>query len=356
MSRPIVAIVDLHALRNNLAVARHHAGSARVMAVVKANAYGHGLGNVLPALTDADAIAVVELESAVFARDRGYVKPLVLLEGFFSQDELARFVELSLTAVVHCAEQIEMLRSARLTRPIDVHIKINTGMNRLGFAPEELSAVTEALRGSGNVRELVAMTHFADADGKHGVDWQLERFNAAISGLSLSSCMANSAALLRYPQTRGGWVRPGIMLYGASPFADVSANTLGLRPVMTLRSRVIAVQNLRPGDSVGYSRTFIAPRAMRIGVIACGYGDGYPRHAPTGSPVTISGQRVATVGLVSMDMLCVDLSTVSEAGVGSEVTLWGDGLPVEEVATAAGTVSYELLCALKSRVPVEVRQ
>lgn len=356
MSRPVRAIVDLRALRNNLAVARRHAGHAKVMAVVKANAYGHGLGNVLPALADADAIAVVELESALFARDQGYAKPIVLLEGFFSQDELSRFAEHSLTAVIHCSDQIEILRRTRLTRAIDVHVKINSGMNRLGFRPEELSVVAEALRNSGNVREVVAMTHFADADGKHGVAWQLERFNAAAAALSLSSCMANSAALLRYPQTRGAWVRPGIMLYGASPFADVSANSLGLQPVMTLQSRVIAIQKLRAGDTVGYSRSFTAKQDMRIGVVACGYGDGYPRHTPSGSPVTLAGQRVATVGLVSMDMLCVDLTAAPEAGVGTQVTLWGDGLPVEEVATAAGTVSYELLCALKSRVSVEVRQ
>ncbi|MGH8678005.1 MAG: alanine racemase, partial [Burkholderiales bacterium] len=272
MSRPVHAVIDLRALHNNVVVARRHAGDARLIAVVKADAYGHGLANVLPALGDTDAIAVVEFESAVFARARGYGKPIVLLEGFFSPGELSRFSELSLTAVIYQREQVEMLRVARLKRVIDVHVKLNSGMNRLGFRPDELAAVVAALRASGNVGEITAMTHFADADGKHGIEWQLERFNAAAAAQGLPSSMANSAALLRYPQARGSWVRPGIMLYGASPFAELTANSLSLQPVMTLQSRIIAIQDLAPGDTVGYSRTYTARKAMRIGVVACGYG------------------------------------------------------------------------------------
>lgn len=354
MPRPIEAIVDLSALRNNLRVAKKHAQQARVFAVVKADAYGHGFDRVYPALSQADGLAMLELDSAIRVREIGYQKPLLLLEGFFDSREIETFSAQSLTTVVHHADQVDMLCAARIPRPIDVHLKINTGMNRLGFAPKAFAAAAAALRASANVGSLVAMTHFAGADGERGVDWQLERLRAAMPGTGLPLAAANSAALLRHPQALGDWVRPGIMLYGASPFVDVDAETFGLKPVMTLRSRVISTQQLLPGDSVGYGCTFSAERSMRIGIVACGYGDGYPRHAPVATPVLVDGQRTGTVGLVSMDMLAVDLSSLEAAGVGSEVILWGRGLPVETVATAAGTVSYELLCSLKSRVPVSV--
>ena len=199
------------------------------------------------------------------------------------------------------------------------------------------------------------MTHFADADGERGVDWQLQPLTELAGSLGTKTCTANSAALLRYPQSHGDWVRPGIMLYGASPFEDVKAAQLGLQPVMTLRSRLIDVQHLRSGDCVGYGCTFTADKPMRIGVVAAGYGDGYPRHALTGTPALVAGQRVGTIGRVSMDSLCVDITELPEVGVGSEVTLWGESLPVEEVAASAGTVSYELLTKMTARVPCVVR-
>ena len=354
MPRPIDAVIDLDALRDNLRVAKVHAQRARVLAVVKANAYGHGFARVFSALSHADGLAMLELDAALKARELRYEKPLLLLEGFFDNAELRTFSEHSLTAVVHHPDQIEMLRASRLSRPIDVHLKINTGMNRLGLAPLVFSAAVASLRESANVASVVAMTHFADADGARGVDWQLERLRAASQGLTLPVSAANSAALLRYPQTHGDWVRPGIMLYGVSPFNDADAKSFGLQPVMTLRSRVISTQQLMPGDGVGYGCTFTARRAMRIGIVACGYGDGYPRHAPAGTPVLVDGQQTGTVGLVSMDMLAVDLTDLQAVGVGSAVTLWGRGLPVETVAGVAGTVSYELLCSLKARVPVTV--
>jgi alanine racemase len=355
MPRPIEALIDLNALRHNLGVAREHAGTARVIAVAKADAYGHGFMRVFPAYSQADALGLLELETAVAARARGWDKPVVLLEGFFEAGELPVFSDLSLTAVVHDPGQVEMLCAASLPRPIDVHLKLNTGMNRLGLAPEAFARAAAALRASGNVGEIVAMTHFADADGAHGVDWQRERLQAATRGLSLAVSAANSAALLRHAQARCDWVRPGIMLYGASPFAEVPAERMGLHPVMTLRSRIISVQQLAAGDSVGYGCTFTARQPMRIGIVACGYGDGYPRHARHDTPVLVDGQRTGTVGLVSMDMLAVDLTALAGSGVGSAVTLWGRDLPVETVAAAAGTVSYELLCALKARVAVAVK-
>src|SRR3989441_1198163 len=227
--------------------------------------------------------------------------------------------------------------------------KLNTGMNRLGFPAEDLRGVLDRLRNCSSAGAIALMTHFADADGKRGVRWQLERFVAATAGVDLPKSLANSAALLRYPESHKDWVRPGIMLYGCSPFPDESAEALGLEPAMTLTSELIAVRDLRPGDSVGYGGTYTASGTMRIGIVACGYADGYPRHAPTGTPILVCGRRTRTLGRVAMDMLFADLSGISGAEVGSAVTLWGEGLSADEVAASAGTGSYELLCALAPR-------
>jgi len=356
MPRPIEAIIDLQALRSNVAVALRHAAGAGVFAVVKADAYGHGLNRILPALDGAGGFAVVEMDIALRLRADDATRPILLLEGFFDEQELAEISRHGLSTVVHEHAQLDMLLVAALPQPVDVFVKINTGMNRLGFTIGDCPDVVGKLTSCANVREIVLMTHFADADGERGVDWQLRPLLelAASSGLK-KICAANSAALLRYPETRGAWVRPGIMLYGASPFEDETATQLGLRPVMTLRSRIISVQTLAPGDSVGYGCTYVADRETRIGIVAAGYGDGYPRHAPSGTPVEVAKKIVTTVGRVSMDTLCVDLGPVPEAGVGSAVTLWGEGLPVEQVASSAGTVSYELLTKVTRRVPFRVQ-
>jgi alanine racemase len=228
-------------------------------------------------------------------------------------------------------------------------------MNRLGFAGEQARAAYSRLQASGKVSAISLMTHFADADGAAGVGAQMARYAESTAGLTAETSLANSAAILRYPETHADWVRPGIMLYGCSPFADQSAEALGLRPAMTLASEIIAIQDLKPGDRVGYGGSFAAQQPMRIGVVACGYADGYPRHAPNGTPILVAGKRTAMVGRVSMDMVCADLSGIAQAGVGSPVTLWGEGLSADEVAASAGTISYELLCALAARVPqVEV--
>jgi alanine racemase len=245
-----------------------------------------------------------------------------------------------------------MLEHARLPSRIDVFLKVNTGMNRLGLSPDSVRGAYARLQACGNAGDITLMTHFANADDPRGIEWQLEIFRRASAGLDLPVSTSNSAALLRYPDSTQGWSRPGIMLYGASPFPEQSADALGLMPAMTLQSSIIAVQSLKLGDSVGYGAAFAAEQRMRIGVVACGYADGYPRHAPSGTPIVVNGRRTRTVGRVSMDMLCVDLTHLPDAGVGSAVVLWGEGIPVEEVAAAAGTVSYELLCALAARVPV----
>lgn len=356
--RPIRATMDLAAVRANLGVIRARAPASRVWAVCKANAYGHGLERLAPALAGADGLALLELDAAIMLRERGNAQPMLMLEGFFAEQELAVYSRLGIATVVHHDEQLRMLKAARLDRPLAVHLKFNSGMNRLGFDAAGLRRAFEALSGHANVAALTLMTHFADADGAPGVVDAHARFERATAGMPLPATLANSAAILRYPQTHRDWVRPGILLYGCSPLADTPAQDLGLRPVMTLRSRIIAVRTLAAGDRVGYGGTYTADLAMRVGVVACGYADGYPRHAPgtpdRGTPVLVAGRRTRTVGRVSMDMLIVDLSDLPEAGIGSEVVLWGEGLSADEVASAAGTVSYELLCALAPRVPVDV--
>jgi alanine racemase len=351
MPRPIRATFDLAAFAHNLGVARTRAGHARIWAVVKANAYGHGLARALRALDAADGFALLDLDRAVQLRDAGVRRPILLLEGFFAPQDLDPIAAHALSTVVHSPEQIAMLESVRLPARLSVVLKVNTGMNRLGIPPAAMRQTVDRLKAATSVADITLMTHFADADGPGGVAEQLARFESAAAGLAFPRSLANSAALLRYPQTHGDWVRPGIMLYGCSPFADESAAALGLAPVMTLTSELIAVRQLAPGDRVGYGGTFAADQAMRIGVVACGYADGYPRHAPTGTPVLVDGRRTRIVGRVSMDMLTVDLAGIPGARVGTPVTLWGQGLSCDEVAAAAGTVSYELLCALAPRVP-----
>lgn len=353
MYRPIKATFDLAAFNNNLAIARQYAGGAKVMAVIKAGAYGHGLLRAARAFADADGFALLELDDAVRLRDAGFRQRILLLEGFFDARELPLILHHGLSVMIHSAEQLARLEALKTDRKIDLFLKFNTGMNRLGFPAAQAGAVIDRVRALAHVGEVVLTTHFSDAEGAGGVGAQIGEFDRLVARAGYARSLANSAALLRFPEAHGDWVRPGIMLYGASPLEDRTAAQLGLEPCMTLESAVIAVQDLKPGDTVGYGRTFTAARPMRIGVVACGYADGYPRHASNGCPVLVEGVRVPMAGRVSMDMLCVDLSTLPQAGIGSRVTLWGKGLPVEQVAAAAGTVSYELLCALARRVPVD---
>jgi alanine racemase len=352
MSRPIQARVDLEALSSNLRIARKRAPSARIMAVVKAAAYGHGLSRTINALGEADGFALLDMDEAVALREKGVRQTLLLLEGFFTPDDVTRAAQFDIACAIHSASQIAMLDACPGRHALSLWLKINTGMNRLGFMPQEVPAVIEKLKSHPAVKDITLMTHFAEADEAAGVAGQLEVFNAATAPYRMPRSLANSAALLRYPETHGDWVRPGIMLYGASPFTEVSANALGLKPAITLHSKIISVRTLKAGARVGYGGAFAADAPMRIGIVAAGYADGYPRHAQTGTPVLVEGVRTRTLGRVSMDMLCVDLSTYPDADIGSGVTLWGEGLPVEEVARAAGTISYELLCALAARVPL----
>jgi alanine racemase len=367
MPRPIEARIDLAALRHNYLVAREYASrrhrEAKAWAVVKANAYGHGLLRAAAALADvADGFALLDLDEAIALRQAGIRQPILLLEGFFEAADLSICATHALSVVVHSLEQLRVLRQAALAAPglrLPIYLKLNSGMNRLGITAAQLPAVRRELEALPTPGPLTLMTHFAEADGVGGercVAWQLERFAAMTAdwpaAASLPLSLANSAAILRYPQTAHDWVRPGIMLYGGSPFADQDAASLGLKPVMTLHSRILAVQEIGIGERVGYGGTFVAQRPTRVGIVACGYADGYPRHAPGGTPIVVDGRRTQTLGRVSMDMLACDLTELPKAGVSSPVVLWGEGLPADEVASAAGTISYELFCALARRVPV----
>jgi alanine racemase len=353
MPRPIQAHIDLSALENNLQLARRTT-SARLMSVIKADGYGHGLMRAAEALAASDGFALLDIQDAARLREAGYNQTILLMEGFFYTVDLAIVSEYDLACVIHSPWQIAMLDAYPGRGTLDVWLKVNTGMNRLGFAPQQVAQAMEYLQRHRAVRDISLMTHFANADDARGIAEPFALFNDVAAPYRVARSLANSAALLRYPETHGDWVRAGIMLYGSSPFADVSAQQLGLKPAMTLSSRIIATQELRAGDEVGYGAQFRAEHHMRIGIVACGYADGYPRHAPNGTPILVDGQRTKTLGRVSMDMIYVDLSALPQAEVGSHVVLWGEGMPIDEVARAAGTISYELMCALAKRVPVVV--
>jgi alanine racemase len=361
MPRPLYALIHTQALQGNLARLRLATGDARLWAVVKANAYGHGVARVFEGLRGADGFAVLDLAEAQILRDLGWRGPVLLLEGVFEQRDLELCSRLDLWHVVHTEAQIDMLSRHKTQVPHRVFLKMNSGMNRLGFAPERFRSAWVRLNALPQVDEITLMTHFAHADDAQGVAEQLACFHACTHDLQGERSLANSAAVLRHgcdAAVLGDWVRPGIALYGSAPDHPLHNSAhWGLQPAMSLRSQVIGLQDLKAGDGVGYGGVFKAPHEMRIGVVACGYADGYPRHAPSGTPVLVSGVRCATVGRVSMDMLCVDLTPVPQATLGSEVSLWGKAstgevLSIDEVAFAAGTVGYELMCALASRVPV----
>ena len=351
--RPIKATIDPAALHDNLRTAQKLAPQSKVMAVLKANAYGHGLLRAANAMKKAAGFAVLNIEEAIKLRESGFDQTILLLEGFFDREELRLVHEYHLATVVHQEEQLRLILQAAPGK-LDVHLKINSGMNRLGFKPDDFPSAISALR-QARVASVTLMTHFATADEPAGVREQVTLFREITAGLSYPRSLSNSAALIRYPESHADWVRPGIMIYGATPFGDRSAKDIGVKPAMTLSSEIIAIQNLKSGETIGYGGGYRADRSMRIGVVACGYADGYPRHAPSGTPVLVEGERVTTAGRVSMDMICVDLSKVPQARIGSSVELWGTNLPVDEVARHAGTVGYELLCAVAPRVPMTER-
>jgi alanine racemase len=363
MPRPIQAFVHSDALRHNLQRMKDCTPDARVWAVVKANAYGHGVERAYEGLRGCDGFALLDLNEAQRVRDLGWRGPILLLEGAFESRDLELCSRLNLWHVVHCVEQVDMLSQHKTQQAHRVFLKLNSGMNRLGFTPDAFRSAWTRLNQLPQVDEISLMTHFSDADGPSGVAAQMQVFQKATQDLPGERSTCNSAAMLRHgadTQVAADWVRPGIALYGGAPdFPQHSIADWYLQPTMSLRSQLIAVQDLQSGDSVGYGSSFRADTPMRIGVVACGYADGYPRHCPTGTPVLFAGVRTRTVGRISMDMVTVDLSPCEQAGVqtgfGSEVTLWGKShtgavLPIDEVAHSAGTVGYELMCAVAARV------
>lgn len=352
--RPLKAVIHGAALRHNLGVARSHAPTSKIMAVVKANAYGHGLLRVAEAISEVDGFAVLGLDEAIALREAGYDQTIMLLEGLFHVDALKIASAYRLSLVVHNESQLQMLEVGKPgENPVEVFMKINSGMNRLGFAPDVFVAKLKRLESCVNVIGITLMTHFANADESIGISDQLALFNQLTSGSSYPKSLANSAAACRFPEAHADWVRPGIMLYGSSPFADSTAASLNLQPAMTLTSEIIAEQDLKPGDSVGYGSLFHADKPMKVGVVACGYADGYPRHSLTGTPIAVNGHLTRTLGRVSMDMLYADITDIADAKTGTPVELWGKQVSIDAVAQAAGTVGYELMCAVAPRVAVE---
>lgn len=351
MARPTRAVLDAAALRHNLARVHAFAPSARVMAIVKADGYGHGLEWVARNLPAADAFGVASVEEGERLRAIGVRQPIALLEGFYVADELDRIASQRLEPVLHTREQVAALEAYR-GEPFNVWLKLDTGMHRLGFAREDLPDILARLKRCRAVSEVCVMSHFASADDltDTATQRQLDVFVAAVPAGAVRS-IANSAGVAGWPASHLDWVRPGIMLYGVSPLRGRSAHELGLRPVMTLETAIIAIQQRRKGDAIGYGGAWRCPADMPIGVAAIGYGDGYPRHAVPGTPVLVGGCLAPLVGRVSMDMITLDLRARPDARIGDRVVLWGEGLPVEQVAENAGTIAYELLCHVTPRVP-----
>ncbi|VFP87282.1 alanine racemase [Candidatus Erwinia haradaeae] len=355
MPRPIIATISHNALKNNLAITRHLAPTSRIWAVIKANAYGHGIKNVLKSLIKADGFALLNLDEAILIRHHGWDKPILLLEGFFEPDDLKIINQYSLTTTIHSQWQIKILEQSKLSSPVDIYLKINCGMNRLGFHPHEINKTWHQLQSFKNIGKLTLMSHFPTAESLYGVTESMQKIKKAAIGLKCQQSLANSAATLWHPNTHYDWIRPGIMLYGASPGGSWNhiAHT-GLKPVMNLTSKVIAIQEIPTGATIGYTHHYRAPYKQRIGIVACGYADGYPRHAPSGTPIRVGEEITHTIGSVMMDMLAVDLTHCPQTGLGSPVELWGDNIKIDDIASKAGTVGYEIMCSLSQRVPIKI--
>lgn len=356
MPRPIVAVIHMGSLRHNLQRMREAAGERTLWAVVKANAYGHGLLRAMQAFEQADGLAMIDICDAQTVRDHGWTKRILLLEGFFDETDLPVLQKLDIETIVHNREMIEMIRKHAPYQSLKVHIKINSGMNRLGFLPHQEQAIYEELASIEGVQVMGVVTHFANAERSYSaqapvsVNQQLTRMGE-LAKMPQGACLCNSAALLWHPEVNGDAVRAGVALYGASPEANVGSQELGIRPAMTLKAKILAIQNVEKGEAVGYGSRFIAPRRSRIAIVACGYADGYPRRMPDGAPTYVEGKIAPIAGAVAMDMLSIDVTDIAEAKVGSEVELWGKHVGVNELAQLSGTIGYELMCALALRVP-----
>lgn len=357
MTRPALITIDSAALRHNLAQVKRLAPDSQVLAMVKANGYGHGMVTIAKALHDADGFGVASIDEGIILREAGIKQPIFLMEGLFSPDELTLAALHHFTLIIHHEPQVAMLQSVKLKTPLSVWLKVNTGMNRLGLSSEAFPACYQTLMASPMVdKPIGVMTHFAEADNPNteATVKQLEAFMPLVEGLDSPMSLCNSAGILSLPMAHADWVRPGLMLYGASPFAGETGADRGLKPVMTFSSRLMAIQAVKKGQKVGYGGTWAAKSDTRIGIVAAGYGDGYPQQAKNGTPVLVNDTLCALAGRVSMDMLAVDLKASKEAAIGDPVTLWGDGLPVETVAHHSFTSPYELLTSMPARPRVKL--
>lgn len=346
-------VINLAACQHNLSIAKQASPDSKCIAIIKANAYGHGMVHIAKALIDADAFAVARIDEAITLRDAGISQPILLLEGFIFSHELELAGKYKLDSVIHCEEQVQLLEQSS-SEKIKVVVKVDSGMHRLGFSPDVIKNISQRLEKCNNIiPPLNYMTHFSSADDKNDDKTlkQLDVFYKSIENLEKGEVStANSAGILGWPQSHASCNRPGIMLYGVSPFINGSAKDHNLKNVMTLSSKLVAVKTVNTGESIGYGGTYTCDKDKLIGIVAIGYGDGYPRHAKTGTPVLVNGQRCALLGRVSMDMICVDLSEQPEAKINDDVVLWGDGLAVEEIAQCADTIAYKLLCGVTKRV------
>ena len=358
MSRPTFMTIDLAALKFNLERVHAHAPGCSVMAMVKANAYGHGITRIAQSLNNVEALGVASLEEGIILRESGIMQPIVLMEGLFFPEELAEAERHDFHLIVHHLPHVEILEKATLKHPITVWLKINTGMHRLGIEPEQFPTVYERLQKISSVKKPIGlMTHFAEADmtDSDATQKQIDLFNLITAGYTGPRSLSNSAGILAWPNGHGDWVRPGLMLYGASPFSNRVGTDHGLKPVMTLWSRIIAITPVKKGKRVGYGGTWEAPEDLNVGVVGVGYGDGYPQFAKNGTPMLVNGVECPLAGRVSMDMLTVDLRNQPNAKIGDPVILWGEGLPVERVARHSHTSAYEILTRMTPRPKIQIK-
>ncbi|MFZ0218916.1 MAG: alanine racemase [Candidatus Aquirickettsiella sp.] len=357
MSRPFTVELDLGALQHNVKRIRDIAPQSKILAMVKANAYGHGLVSIAKALTDVEGFGVSCSEEALYLRQVGLNQRIVLMEGLFSKDEVSLLTDYALDTVIHDRNQLSLLTQYPLPHTINVWLKINTGMNRLGFSPDDFAAVVQKIRHCSWLNIVCVMTHFSSADKSDDTTTkcQLKRFQQVTKAHKFPTSLANSAAILAFPQIHADWVRPGLMLYGVSPFSDSSGAQHSLRPVMTLKSEIISIHPLESGDKVGYGGSWIAPKPSRVGIVAIGYGDGYPHRAESGTPILVNGKLSELIGQVSMDMLTVNLSSHLDAKIGDPVVLWGTGLPIEQIAESTSSFRFELLCGINRGQLVRTR-
>ena len=353
MSRPSRVVIDKQALKHNFKHIQALAPHSKIMAIIKADAYGHGLVRVARTLSDADAFGVACLEEAEQLRTASITTPIVLLEGPHKAIDLNDIVKLNLDIVLHNEYQLDILEQSKLDEPLHVWVKIDTGMHRLGFPLSKIGEVLKRVANCKNIKKPYRlMTHLATANEESHplTQHQLENFKQSCGDIEVEKTIANSAAVIGLPETHAEWIRPGLMLYGVSPMVNSDADDIGLKPVMTLESELISIQKLQKGEPVGYGATWRCPEDMPVGVVAAGYGDGFPRHAQSGTPVLVNGIRCALIGRASMDMLTIDLRNQPEARIGDRVVLWGESLPVEEIARHADTIPYELLCGVHKRL------